>query len=401
MKSQSPDRILIVDDEPDIALILKLHLEDAGYRTISAPDGEQALAILAQGGIDLVLLDFRMPRMGGVEVLRRIRESESDVAVIMMTAHGSENLAVECMKAGALDYFPKPFTLDDILPRVERALAYRRAVREQQRLEQEKDDFVFMLSHDLKNPITAVVGSIDIMREGRLGPVNEEQAEYLQSAIDSCNEVVAMIDNLLDIHRFEAGRMQMDIRSYNPADIVKAVTDTFARVAEHERIILTLEQEDALPTVAVDRRALTRVLANLLANAVKFTPEGGAIKVSCQRIKDHKAQRAAIPDYARIPEGFSAQRCLVRLSVQDTGNGIPGEELGNIFERFVQARGSNARERGGAGLGLAYCKMAVESMGGVIWAESELGKGSEFITLLPCKCEEVACIKQKQGVGQQ
>jgi two-component system sensor histidine kinase/response regulator len=390
VKTQSPDRILIVDDEPDIALILKLHLEDAGYRTVCAQDGEQALAALAEEVFDLVLLDFRMPRMGGVEVLRRIRESDSDVAVIMMTAHGSENLAVECMKSGALDYFPKPFTLDDILPRVERALNYRRAVREKYQLEQEKDDFVSMLSHDLKNPITAVVGSIDIMREGRLGPVNAEQAEYLQSAIDSCNEVVAMIDNLLDIHRFEAGRMQMDTRNHNPVEIVRAVTDKFARVAEHEQIRMSLDLEDGLPLVAVDRRALTRVIANLLANAVKFTPEGGKIIVSCRRIMDCKAQRSAIPTYARVPEGFDAQRCVVRLSVKDTGTGIPTEELGNIFERFVQARGNSGRERGGAGLGLAYCKMAVEEMGGVIWAESKLGKGSEFIALLPCQDESIA-----------
>ncbi len=391
MKAQAAERILIVDDEPDIALILKLHLEDAGYRTVCAQDGDQALAILAEEEFDLVLLDFRMPRMGGVEVLQRIRESGSDVAVIMMTAHGSENLAVECMKSGALDYFPKPFTLDDMLPRVARALAYRRAVREKQRLEEEKADFVSMLSHDLKNPITAVVGSIDIVREGRLGPVNAEQAEYLQSAIDSCNEVVAMIDNLLDIHRFEAGRMQMNIRDHNPADIVKAVADKFARVAEHEQIKLSLDLGRELPLVAVDRIALTRVIANLLANAVKFTPEGGEIVLSCRRTRDCDAQRSVIPPYARIPGGFAAQRCLVRLGVRDTGNGIPSEELGNIFERFVQARGTSVRERGGAGLGLAYCKMAVEGMGGVIWAASEIGKGSEFIALLPCRGDAGAC----------
>ena len=390
MKIQAAEKILIVDDEPDIALVLKLHLEDAGYRTASAQDGQQGIDMLEEEEFDLVLLDFRMPRVGGVEVLRRIRESGSDVAVIMMTAHGSENLAVECMKAGALDYFPKPFTLEDILPRVERALAYRRAVREKQRLEQEKDDFVSMLSHDLKNPITAVVGSIDIVREGRLGPVNEEQAEYLQAAIDSCNEVVVMIDNLLDIHRFEAGRMQMNIRNHNPVDIVKAVADKFARVAEHEQIKLTLDLGSELPLVTVDRSALTRVIANLLANAVKFTPEGGEIVVSCRRTADCDAQRSVIPSHAKIPEGFSSQCCLVRLSVRDTGNGIPGEELGNIFERFVQVRGTSVRERGGAGLGLAYCKMAVEEMGGVIWAESEIDTGSEFTALLPSQGEGCA-----------
>lgn len=388
MSAQTPDRILIVDDEPDIALILQLHLEDAGYRTVCAYDGEQALAMLAEGGYALVLLDIRMPRVGGVEVLRRIRESGSDVAVIMMTAHGSENLAVECMKAGAVDYFPKPFTLDDTLPRVERAIAYRRALLEKQRLEKEKDDFVFMLSHDLKNPITAVVGSIDIVREGRLGPVNGEQAEYLQSAIDSCNEVVAMIDNLLDIHRFEAGRMQMNIRSHDPEEIVAQVAGRFARVAEHEKIRLAVEPAEGLPPVNVDRSAFTRVIANLLANALKFTPGGGGIIVSCRRVDEVEAEIGRVPGHVEVPDAFDGRRCLVRLSVRDTGSGIPAEDLANIFERFVQVRGSG-RERGGAGLGLAYCKMAMERLGGVIWAESELGRGSEFIILLPCGDEAV------------
>lgn len=386
MSTHSPDRILIVDDEPDIALILQLHLEDAGYRTVCAYDGEQALAMLAEGGYALVLLDIRMPRLGGVEVLQRIRESGSDVAVIMMTAHGSEDLAVECMKSGAVDYFPKPFTLDDTLPRVERAIAYRRALLEKRHLEKEKDDFVFMLSHDLKNPITAVVGSIDIVREGRLGPVNEEQAEYLQSAIDSCNEVVAMIDNLLDIHRFEAGRMQMSIRSHDPAEIITQVAGRFARVAEHEKVGLTVEAADGLPAINVDRSAFTRVIANLLANALKFTTEGGRITVSCRRVDEVEAEIGRVPGHVEVPEGFAGRPCLVRLSVRDTGSGIPAEELASIFERFVQLRGSG-RERGGAGLGLAYCKMAMERLGGVIWAESELGRGSEFIILLPCADE--------------
>ena len=170
--------------------------------------------MLKGGGFSLALMDIKMPGMNGVEVLKRIREAGLDVAVIMMTAHGSEDLVVECMTSGAVDYISKPFSLDDTLQRVERAIVNRRMLLGKNRLEQEKEDFFFMLSHDLKNPITAVIGSIDIMREGRLGPVNPEQVEYLQSAIDSCNEVVAMIDNLLDVQRFETGRMPVVIRPY-------------------------------------------------------------------------------------------------------------------------------------------------------------------------------------------
>jgi len=215
-------RILIVDDEPDIALILKLYLEEAGYSISRAKDGETCLKLLAKQSYSLVLLDINLPRMSGIEVLEKIMEIDNDIAVLMMTGNGSESTAVKCMKIGAQDYFSKPFSLEDVLHRVEQALSFKAMAAAKKRLEQEKKDFVYMLSHDLKNPITAVIGSIDIIREARLGPVNPEQVEYLQSAIDCCNEVVAMIDNMLDIHRMESGLMQMNIRPCDPAEIIRS-----------------------------------------------------------------------------------------------------------------------------------------------------------------------------------
>lgn len=396
MAAQIPDRILIVDDEPDIAVILKLHLEDAGYATAWAGNGEAALQMLSDGEYSLVLTDIRMPGMSGVEVLNRIQEAGLSASVIIMTAHGSEDLAVECMKSGAVDYFCKPFSLDDMLQRVERALAHRRALLDNKRLEQEKDDFFFMLSHDLKNPITAIIGSIDIMREGRLGSVNAEQVEYLQSAIDSCNDVVAMIDNLLDVQRFETGRMPVLIRPQDPGTLASAVVERFRRAAEYEDITLTLDVcEDPLE-VAVDKNLMARVLANLLVNAMKFTPAGGSISVSCRCIENGDVPRIRIPVYAVAPPGFAQRSCFVRIGVKDTGNGIPHEDLGRIFERYTQSHNAVDREKGGAGLGLAFCKMAVESFNGIIWAESEAGIGSEFIMLLPCYPGESRCNKIRE-----
>jgi len=393
MTVQIPDRILIVDDEPDIAVVLKLHLEDAGYITAWAGSGEAALKMLQDGVYSLVLTDIRMPGMSGIEVLNRIRETGMSTSVIMMTAHGSEDLAVECMKSGAADYFCKPFSLDDMLQRVERALVHRRALLENVRLEQERGEFFYMLSHDLKNPITAIIGSIDIMREGRLGPVNAEQVEYLQSAIDSCNDVVSMIDNLLDVQRFESGRMPVMIRPQNPQALASAVVERFRRAAEYEDIALTLDVCEGLPDIAVDKNLMTRVFANLLVNAMKFTPAGGTIKLSCCCIENSDVHRIRIPVYAAAPPGFAQRSCFIRISVKDTGNGVPHEDLGRIFERYTQSHNAAGREKGGAGLGLAFCKMAVESFNGIIWAESEAGIGSEFVILLPCYPGETRCTK--------
>ena len=393
MAHQKPERILIVDDEADIAAILKLHLEDSGYVTAWAGNGQTALQMLKEGGFSLILMDVRMPGMNGVELLKRTTESGLDVAVIMMTAHGSEDLVVECMTSGAVDYISKPFSLDDTLQRVDRAVANRRMLQSKKRLEQEKEDFLYMLSHDLKNPITVVIGSIDIMREGRLGPVNTEQVEYLQSAIDSCNEVVAMIDNLLDVQRFETGRMPVVLRPHSPAAIAAAAVERFSKAAEYEGVELALETDGDTTEIAVDRGLMYRVFANLLVNAIKFTPEGGNIKVSCRCIKNSAAHRIRIPVHFIPPAGFANRHCFVRISVKDTGNGIPHEDLDHIFERYTQSHNAAGRERGGAGLGLAFCKLAVESFNGIIWAESEAGAGSEFIILLPCYPGSSRCDK--------
>jgi signal transduction histidine kinase len=387
------ERILIVDDDSDIAAILKLHLEDSGYITAWAGNGQAALQMLKAGGFSLAIMDIRMPGMNGVDVLKRIREAGLDVAVIMMTAHGSEDLVVECMISGAVDYICKPFSLDDTLQRVDRAVVNRRMLLSRNRLEQEKADFFFMLSHDLKNPITAVIGSIDIMREGRLGPVNTEQVEYLQSAIDSCNEVVAMVDNLLDVQRFETGKMPVVIRPQNPFEILSTSVERFSKAAEHGGLELSIDTDGETIEIAVDRNLIDRVLANLLVNAIKFTPEGGKIKVSCRCVKNSGVHRIRIPVYFVPPAGFANRNCFVRISVKDNGNGIPHEDLDHIFERYTQAYNAVGRERGGAGLGLAFCKMAVESFNGIIWAESEAGVGSEFIILLPCYPGTARCGK--------
>lgn len=383
MAKRPPEKILIVDDEPDIAIILKLHLEESGYSTSWAADGETALKLLHSNGHDLVLLDVRMPGISGVEVLQRLREKGFDTAVIMMTAHGNESLVVECMKAGAADYVAKPFDIDDMQIRIKRAIENQRTVQQKKQLEQEKEDFIFMLSHDMKNPITAVIGSIDIMREGRLGPVNIEQTEYLQSAIESCEEVVTMIDNLLDVQRFETGKMPSKTGPADPLTLLATSVRRFMPAAERENIALILTNQSGVPEISVDSSILARVFANLIGNALKFVPDGGAITLSCDHIEHGMMATAKIPDTVCSSIELSTATGFVRIRVADNGTGISTDDLANIFERYVQADNASRRSRGGAGLGLAFCKKAVESFGGCIWAESTEGKGSCFSILLP------------------
>ncbi len=502
------NKILIVDDEPDIALILKLELEDAGYFTVAARDGIEALDFLGRDSFALILLDIKMPRMDGMEVLGRIKESAWDVAVVMMTAHGCEDVAVEAMKNGALDYIAKPFSCEDMLQKVARAIQFNRTRQENLRLsrqleeerrkmaavlqgmadlllavdtggriisanhkavtvlgieqeallgmlleealhadtgggelpsrvvlrtaapcldvaytvlsgsanipvlssasplinaagelvgsveilrdisrlkalEQEKEDFVSMLSHDLKSPITAVVGSIDLVREGRLGAISTDQREYLDAAVESCEEMVEMIDTLLGIHKFEAGKMQLSFIAENPAQLIQRTLGRFQANAGRGEIRLFATIQEELPTIAVDRTSFARILSNLLSNALKFTPEHGEIEVAADEVPDFSAVRERIPvqSYARGELPDSGR--YVRITVRDTGAGIPKEALGIIFDRFAQAKTRRKGVTRGTGLGLTYCRKAMAAHHGYIWAESKVGKGSLLCMLFP------------------
>lgn len=503
------NKILIADDETDISLILKLQLEDAGYKTVRVKDGVEALEALAREEFELLLLDIKMPRIDGLQVLKRARESWPSMVVIMMTAHGSEEIAVTAMKDGALDYIAKPFSSEDLLKRVERAIAFNRTLQENQRLqdelaaeqkkteailhgmaellvavdtsgriisvnrmaeyilgkdrdallgrsleelldadppadgelpirkvlatgaaaidisytitgplgkipvlssasplydnsghligaveiirdistlkalEREREDFVSMLSHDLKNPITAIVGSLDLVREGRLGPINNDQREFIESAEESCSEMVEMINSLLDIHKFEAGRMVMRFNPEKAQHLLEKIVAQYATAAEKGGIRLLLSVLPDLPACPLDRTTFTRMLANLLSNALKFTPAKGAIIVSADLVKDLPASTKNIPRGLYPAANVLKEGPFLRVMVKDSGVGIPAGALGVIFDRYIQAQNRREGKSRGTGLGLAFCRKVMDAHKGLIWAESEEGKGSVFTALFP------------------
>jgi PAS domain S-box-containing protein len=498
------DRILIVDDEADIALILKLQLEDAGYRTVRAKDGVDALERMDREPFDLVLLDIKMPRMDGIQVLDRIRGEARTEAVIMMTAHGNEDIAVDSLKKGALDYIAKPFSTEDIVIKVDHAIRFNRTRLENRKLEQkleeerrktetilqgmadlliavdqqgsivtvnraveeflgksrdalvgrpmadavkadippeqlpgldalrtaapclnrayticladrnvpvlasatplfnsggelsgaveiirdisrlkaleqDKEDFVTMLSHDLKTPITSIVGSLDLVREGRLGTVNEEQKTFLESAVESCDEMVEMIDTLLDVYKFEAGKMKLAFHREDPRLLITRILSKFESVTRHSGHRLSAVCEEPLPEIRVERSKFSRLLNNILSNAIKFTPEGGEIEL--------RAGRAS--GQARVPEALYSGRIpsnlgnYLQISVRDGGIGIPSDALEMIFDRYEQAKSRGVGKTRGTGLGLAFCRKVMDAHNGFIWAESTEGHGSTFFLLFP------------------
>lgn len=350
-------QVLIVDNGTQAAHEAVTLLKDGPYGIQFASSCLEARTIIFETHIDAILLgspaqDQCLPP------LDHLKETAHDPAVIALLDSDENHRFLDCHKQGALDCLIVPFDQDKLCKSIERCLAIKA-------LEREKRDFISMLSHGLKNPITAAIGSIDLVREKRLGSINHEQATYLMSAIESCGEVVTMIDNLLDVHKLEAGKLIFRMAQTSIAPVIQQVLHHFKGSIGQAQLQLHLHMEEELPLVTIDKTKMTRVFGNLLTNAIKFTPTGGSISIDC---------RTGISEDSKL---------ALIINVSDTGTGIPPSEIATIFDRFVQGLSHSRRTSGGCGLGLAFCKMAVEGQGGTIHATSDVGVGTTFTIALP------------------
>jgi signal transduction histidine kinase len=225
-----------------------------------------------------------------------------------------------------------------------------------------KSEFLANMSHELRTPLNAIIGFSEVLQERMFGELNAKQAEYVADIVASGRHLLALINDILDLSKVEAGHMELQLTSFSlPAALENALTLIRERAGRHG-IALELEVEDGLSEVVADERKIKQVLLNLLSNAVKFTPEGGRVGV-----------------HAALAGG------MVEVSVRDTGIGIAPEDREAIFEEFRQVGGDEARKREGTGLGLALARRFVELHGGKIWVESEVGQGSTFTFTLPVR----------------
>ncbi len=232
------------------------------------------------------------------------------------------------------------------------------SLRESERL---RDNLSHMIVHDLRNPITALLGGLDILRMTLVDQMNKDQKRLLENARRSGHVLVGLVGEILDINKMEAGKFHLDIESVNLCELIEESVEGNRALADIEGITLQIETCSAAGSVPCDRAFISRVLANLLSNAIKYTPSGGRITVEARHNPHTK---------------------MVRVNVRDTGPGIPPDYQKTIFEKFGQVRNSGAK-RQGTGLGLTFCKMAVEQHGGEIGVESKMGEGSVFYFTLP------------------
>ncbi|RYG37130.1 response regulator [bacterium] len=366
--------ILVVDDNADNRDVLARRLAKRGYRVTSVEDGESALSALRGDSFDVVLLDVMMPGIDGVEVLRRIKGDEKlrPIPVIMISAHDELDAVVRCIEIGAADYLSKPFDSTLLYARVGSCLREKRAhdrevtLRQEleqnygrlQELEKMRDDLTAMIVHDLRTPLTSILSGLQTAQMA--GEMDELQDEMIGIAIDGSETLLGMINDLLDVSKLEDGSMNLDLTDVAADALgVKAISQV-ANLAKMRGVALI----DGISRPGIvfkgDDDKLRRTLVNLLGNALKFTPAGGSVEL-IGRVNGNEIQ----------------------FSVKDTGEGIPEDSFHKIFEKFGQVESRKAGRKMSTGLGLTFCKMVVESHGGRIWVESQVGVGSTFSFVLP------------------
>ncbi len=355
-------RILVAEDDPDVALVLCDWLQAQGHEVATASDGQAALDALGRQTPDLVLVDIQMPKLSGIEVLKRIKSQWPDLPVIIMTAHGTIGLAVEAMKVGAADFLTKPFDHDQLDSLIAKALERKQVTHEVERLLGE-------ISHDMKNLLMPVVCGADLLGT-EIGDLFKRLPEM--EAIKS-GESHKLCDEVLDMLRSTTRRLQDRmkeiadyVKSLNAppnfapcriAEVVANVRKTLHLVTDAKGITIQVDGLDALPAISADEGRLYNAFYNLVNNAIPEVPPGGSIT-----IRGHSDPSAG---------------ALV-LSVEDTGRGMSPHVRDSLFTgRAI------SRKPGGTGLGTKIVKDVIEAHRGRITVESTEGVGTTFHISLP------------------
>ncbi len=370
-------RILLVDDENDFRTTIAKRLTKRGMQVEQAESGEESLVILENKPVDVVILDVKMPGMGGIETLHQIKKKYPGVEVIMLTGHATTQDGVDGIKTGAFDYLTKPIELEHLLGKIHQA--HEKILRENEKIKEAE----FRAKMEQQMIATERLASLGTLAAGVAHEVNnplaiiKESAGWMKSILqkEEMSSIPRKEDFEKAIAKIETGVERARRITHELLGSVKQTESVFAEIHLEELIgeaVSLIKNEAACRDVQIHNRVdsancfiwsdpykLRQVLLNLLTNAVHATGPGGSVTVDLKR-----------------------SDCGVELTIQDTGEGIPKENLARIFEPFFSTKPTGK----GTGLGLFVSRSIIEKLGGEISVESKLGKGTRFSIRLPA-CE--------------
>ncbi len=356
-----PLTILAIEDNDADFLYIQELLHGENFTFIHRHSLKEALSCEEQD-YDLILLDLSLPDGQGLKTVEALNEVIKSKPIVILTGLVDEDRAIEAVKRGVQDYILK----EDMSARaLNRAISYAferkqyEVTTKRLAVLEEHDELMATLSHDLKNPVVAANRVLKLMAEGAAGAVNDEQAELLKHLIASNETMLLLINNLLEVYRFEKDAYPLRLEVVNLSMVLKSCVESMTPFATTRAISLETKEVTVVPTVKADSISLRRMVQNILDNAIKFSPNGGTVEIK-----------------------LCANEKNITLSISDCGPGVALSMQSNLFDRLK--RGKHGRSHStGKGLGLYICKKILDAHNGKIAINSQEGKGAAFIVTLP------------------
>ncbi|WP_437979127.1 hybrid sensor histidine kinase/response regulator [Sorangium sp. So ce295] len=378
-------KVLLVDNDEEDCLLVKDILAEVRatrYDVTWVSTCEAALVALKEGRHDVCLLDYRLDGCTGIEILEAVHPPGCAIPIIMLTGASDREIDVAAMSAGATDYLVKGRIDAQLLERtiryaighkageIELKRKNRQLVRmheelaqknaELQRLNEEKNAFVGIAAHDLRNPLGVIMGYSDFLLFTQRQRMNKEELEIVDKIRSSSRFMLSLLNDLLEISTIESGKLNLDKRSADLVQLVEANVGLNTVLASRKNMELRFEGPSEVQRVEVDTLKVEQVLNNLISNAIHYSPHGTVIRVIVR-----------------------CEGAEVLIAVKDEGPGIAPEDVGNLFRPFGRASTMSTGGELSTGLGLAIARRIVEGHGGRIWVETELGRGATFFVSFP------------------
>ena len=357
---------LVIDDEESMRDSCRQVLERDAWRVVTCGDGTSGYKLFHEQSPDLVLVDLKMPGMDGMELLSRIAEEDPAVATVVITGYATVESAVEAMKKGAYDFLPKPFTPAELRVVAWRNLEKRQLLNRNRQLQAEKErmqeNFVTLVSHEMRSPLVAVEQYIEVLLGNMAGELNGKQAEILRNMRTKTEWLMALVKEWLSVSRIQGMTQPEKMEALEIEPLLRQAVDLLAPVLREQQTEVAIAAQQPMQRVEGDREALVHVFLNLINNAAKYSDPRGKVAIS-----------------AKVQAGE------LIVDVTDTGWGIPEEHLPFIFDDFYRVRSKEQPKTTGTGLGLSIVKKIVDAHRGRVIVKSTMGRGSTFSVHLPLR----------------